>query len=331
MRGPLHYAGAVEIRPLRPLPLLAGALAAVSVSLAPAASALERPQSGAGPTSAHAYQPFSLRLEDQLLAELRYLPLTFTPSGTHTTPTTTTTTTVPVTTTTGAPTGTSTTTTTASTTTSTTTTSVPVTTTQGSTGAFATRTVRGTFTWRFRHLPRPLTSQWRVGTDNVLVRGALMQFQLVHSLATTGNIDTTTWHALQSAVARHQIDPYPFANVLVTEKLPQNLALFVNGKVVYRSLVNTGIAQAPTAVGTYPVYLRYVTTTMSGTLPNGQPYHDTGIPWTSYFNGGDALHGFLRSTYGWPQSLGCVEMPFANAKKVWVHTPIGTLVTVIAH
>ena len=49
----------------------------------------------------------------------------------------------------------------------------------------------------------------------------------------------------------------------------------------------------------------------------------------SYFNGGDALHGFVRASYGWPQSDGCVEMPPANAAVVWPMTPIGTLVTVV--
>ena len=48
----------------------------------------------------------------------------------------------------------------------------------------------------------------------------------------------------------------------------------------------------------------------------------------SYFNGGDALHGYVRASYGFPQSDGCVEMPPANAAVVWPMTPIGTLVTV---
>jgi lipoprotein-anchoring transpeptidase ErfK/SrfK len=77
------------------------------------------------------------------------------------------------------------------------------------------------------------------------------------------------------------------------------------------------------------VYLRYTVTTMSGTYPGGGTYSDPGIPWVSYFHGGDALHGFLRSQYGYPQSLGCVEMPFANAKHLWPYTPIGTLVSVL--
>ena len=45
-------------------------------------------------------------------------------------------------------------------------------------------------------------------------------------------------------------------------------------------------------------------------------------------HGGEALHGYIRASYGFPQSLGCVEMPFATAGQVWPHTPIGTLVTV---
>jgi lipoprotein-anchoring transpeptidase ErfK/SrfK len=67
---------------------------------------------------------------------------------------------------------------------------------------------------------------------------------------------------------------------------------------------------------------------MSGTNPDGSHYRDPGIPWVSYFLGGEALHGFIRPGYGWPQSLGCVEMRFNDAKTVFPYTPIGTLVTV---
>jgi peptidoglycan hydrolase-like protein with peptidoglycan-binding domain len=303
---------AVIRRAPRTLALTLAALGAASIALAPVAGAQARP-STAVILARTGLQPYSHRLEQQYLAELRYLPLTFTPSA----PTPTATTTTLTVTTTSDP---------ASTTTST----VPVTTTTVlSRTAFATTLVPGHFAWRFAHLPRAMVRQWRLGAPNVVERGALMAFQAVRGLATTGNVDTTTWRALQAAVAAHRVDPDPYNNVLVSTKLPQSLALFVNGRIIYRSLVNTGISVAPTATGTYPVYLRFITTTMSGTLPDGQPYHDSGIPWTSYFNGGDALHGFLRASYGWPQSLGCVEMPFANAKRVWPHTPIGTLVTVI--
>ena len=68
---------------------------------------------------------------------------------------------------------------------------------------------------------------------------------------------------------------------------------------------------------------------MSGKNPDGSTYHDPGIPDVSYFNGGDAIHGFSRSSYGSPQSLGCVELPFPAAAAVFPLTPIGTLVTVL--
>jgi hypothetical protein len=76
------------------------------------------------------------------------------------------------------------------------------------------------------------------------------------------------------------------------------------------------------------VYEHLPSTTMSGTNPDGSHYSDPGIPWVSYFNGGDALHGFTRASYGSPQSLGCVEMPFSVAGQVYPYTPIGTLVHV---
>jgi hypothetical protein len=40
------------------------------------------------------------------------------------------------------------------------------------------------------------------------------------------------------------------------------------------------------------------------------------------------LHGFIRASYGSPQSNGCVEMSYADAALVWPLTPIGTLVTI---
>jgi lipoprotein-anchoring transpeptidase ErfK/SrfK len=177
-------------------------------------------------------------------------------------------------------------------------------------------------------MPLSLKSLWHVGTINVVLEGALMRFQYDHGLTTTGAIDTPTWNAIITAAIHHGFDRLSYNYVVVSKNSPQSLRLYVDGRQIYTSPVNTGISVAPTQSGTFPVYLRYTTTTMSGTLPNGQSYHDSGIPWVSYFNGGDALHGFIRASYGWPQSLGCVEMPFANAKIVWPRTPIGTLVTV---
>lgn len=190
--------------------------------------------------------------------------------------------------------------------------------------------VPGIFAWRFAKLPASLSSQWSVGSDNVILRGAVMNFQNVHNLPTTGVVDAATWNTLVAAANAHQLDPASYNYVDVTESSPEVLTLYLNGVSSFHALVNTGISVSPTQLGTYPVYLRYTSQTMSGTNPNGTHYSDPGIPWVSYFYGGDALHGFIRYSYGYPQSLGCVEMPFASAATVWPHTPIGTLVTVRA-
>ena len=312
--------------------LMAGSILVSSLTLS-------LPAGADGSHQAHAKRPravpYSVALEDQLLAYLRYLPVSFVartihhpppPTTTTTSTTTTTTTTTTSTTTTTTPLSSSTTTTTSIA--PTTTTTAPVTTTKKSPRLNPTVLRSGHYVWRFPALPGAFRSQWRAGTNNVILKGALMNFQAQHNLPFTGSMDGRTWKTLVAAALARHFDPTSYNSVYVSKALPERLTLYQNGKAIFTSPVNTGITVAPTANGTFPVYLRYVTTTMSGTNPNGTPYHDTGIPWTSYFNGGDALHGFIRASYGWPQSLGCVEMPFADAKVVWLRTPIGTLVTV---
>jgi hypothetical protein len=186
----------------------------------------------------------------------------------------------------------------------------------------------GFYTWAYPKLPASLIGLWGVGNDNVIVRGALMAFQNDHQLASTGVVDQTTWNDLVKAVRDDQKDPSTYDYVTVSETSPETVQLFVGGKAAFHTLANTGISVAPTPLGTFPVYLRYLTQTMSGTNPDGSHYADPGIPWISYFDGSSALHGFIRASYGWPQSLGCVEMPFTSAHTIWPHTPIGTLVTV---
>ncbi len=266
-----------------------------------------------------AIPPFSIRLEDQFLATLHYLPVNFVPSSSATTTTSTTTTTTT--------TSTTTTTTLPNTTSTTTTTTDPVVKKPVKTPK-PTALVAGTFVWKYPALNSILRSQWQVGTDNVVLQGALMRFQDVHNLTTTGQMNGSTWTALSEAVLAHHANPASYNDVYVSIGSPEKVTLYENGKKTFSTLANTGVSDAPTESGTYPVYLRFTVTTMSGVEPDGQTYDDPGIPWVSYFHGGDALHGFIRSSYGYPQSLGCVEMPFAEAGVLWPHTPIGTLVTV---
>jgi peptidoglycan hydrolase-like protein with peptidoglycan-binding domain len=186
----------------------------------------------------------------------------------------------------------------------------------------------GTFTWRWANQPASLTSLWTPGTYNVITKGAVMNFEAQHGLKVDGIAGPAVWGAVLTAVENSQGDALPYDYVYVTKTLPETVTVYDNGASVYQTPANTGVSEAPTADGTFPVYVRYTVTTMSGTNPDGSHYVDPGIPWVSYFNGGDALHGFPRASYGFPQSVGCVEMPIANAAVVFPLTPLGTLVTV---
>ncbi|HXA34220.1 MAG TPA: L,D-transpeptidase family protein [Acidimicrobiales bacterium] len=186
---------------------------------------------------------------------------------------------------------------------------------------------QGAFAWRWA-MPASLESLWTQGTDNVISHGAVMAFQSQNGLGTDGVVGPEVWGKLLQNAAAGTVTQAPYNYVYVSQALPETTTVYSNGAPVYSTPSNTGVPAAPTAQGTFPVYLRYTVTTMSGTNPDGSHYSDPGIPWVSYFNGGDGLHGFDRSSYGTPQSVGCVEMPPANAAIVYPLTPIGTLVTV---
>jgi hypothetical protein len=187
----------------------------------------------------------------------------------------------------------------------------------------------GTFNWRWPNQPPQLQSLFNAGTYDVLTQGAVMMFENLNGLATDGIAGPDVWSDLLQAVTKKQMDPNPWDWVYVQKTpLPETLFAWSNGKVVFQSEANTGAVGFITPDGSWPVYLHYPSTTMQGTNPDGTKYDDKDVLWVSYFFNGDALHAFLRGSYGTPQSLGCVEMPTPAAATVWPLTPIGTVVTI---
>jgi len=196
--------------------------------------------------------------------------------------------------------------------------------------------LKGNFSWRWPSVPASLQAQWQPGSPTVLVKGALMAFQSATESSydgytaddeTVNQLVDTSWQALLSAAAANQADPQPYSYVYVSETLPETLTLWQNGRAVLTSPTNTGISEEPTALGTYPIYVRYTFNYMSGFNPDGS-YYDDPVYWINYFNGGDAVHGFVRGSYGYPQSLGCVELPIPTAHVAFNYLAIGDLVTV---
>ncbi|WAH36498.1 L,D-transpeptidase family protein [Alicyclobacillus dauci] len=186
----------------------------------------------------------------------------------------------------------------------------------------------GTYTWRDKETTQQIGSLWNSNTANVITEGALMHFQADHHIAVDGVAGPSVWKALQSALSTHEVSKAPYVFVTVDERPTEVLKVWVGGQVAVRTLANTGIAQSPTSIGTWPIYLRFQTQEMKGRTPWGTTYDDPGVPYVNYFHGGDAVHGFPRASYGYPQSMGCVEIPVSTAKQVFNIVTYGTLVTV---
>ena len=116
------------------------------------------------------------------------------------------------------------------------------------------------------------------------------------------------WRALLAAAAKGNDNPTATATRWPASTSPETLTVWHDGKVILHSLANTGIPAAPTTIGTAAVYLKYCFQIMKGTNPDGSKYADP-VSWVSYFQAGEAVHYFPRGSYGFQQSLGCVELP----------------------
>ena len=225
---------------------------------------------------------------DQLLAQLGYLPLTWAPSAGAT---------------------------------------VPAATDAAGQLAAAYNPPAGSFTWKSGY-PSELQNFWQDGAaTGLIMKGAVMAFESDHGIAMDGVAGPQVWTALLRAVAAGQSNKHGYTYAIAREGNPETLTIWHNGHQVLRTLANTGIPAAPTTLGTAPVYLRYLFQIMKGKNPDGTKYADP-VSYVSYFRSGEAVHFFNRGSYGWPQSLGCVELPLSDAKKAYPYLTYGSLVTV---
>lgn len=105
--------------------------------------------------------------------------------------------------------------------------------------------------------------------------------------------------------------------------LTQQMLYAWSGDVLVNSfLVSTGTWQHPTVTGTFEVYLKLVSTTMSG-----PGYYLENVPYTMYFYGDYGIHGtYWHSNFGTPMSHGCVNMYTPDAAWLYDFSPYGTKV-----
>jgi L,D-transpeptidase catalytic domain/Bacterial Ig-like domain len=184
----------------------------------------------------------------------------------------------------------------------------------------------GTWTWKHGY-PSVLTSMWQPAAGNVVLRGAVMAFESQHGMLINGTVNAKLWSAVFRAARTGDRNGSGYTYALASKALPETLTIWHDGHIVMRSLANTGIPVSPTVDGTFPVYERFRFQIMHGVNPDGSAYADP-VSFVSYFNGGDAVHYFSRGSYGFQQSLGCVELPYGSAEQAYPYLTYGSLVTV---
>jgi hypothetical protein len=196
----------------------------------------------------------------------------------------------------------------------------------------------GNYTWQSGY-PSRLMNLWRPDARSQILRGAVAAFQADHGLmldmitenqaglTLNGLVGYRLWHAMFRALARQDMNKHGYTYAVASQHSPESLTVWHNGQKIFHHLANTGIPVSPTAVRTDPVYIRLQSQIMRGRNPDGSKYHDQ-VYWVAYFHGGEAVHFFLRYSYGSQQSLGCVELPYNQAKWIWPYLTYGTLVTV---
>ena len=184
----------------------------------------------------------------------------------------------------------------------------------------------GAFSWQSGY-PEQLHGLWKQGSANLLDNGAVAAFENDHGMQPDGVAGPAVWAALLKAAAAGERNRHGYSYAVASESSPESLTIWHDGRQVLYSPANTGIPVAPTAIGTFFVYEKLPFQIMSGTNPDGSHYADP-VQWVSYFNGGDAVHYFPRGSFGYPQSLGCVELPYSDAEESYHYLPYGTLVSV---
>jgi LysM repeat protein len=104
----------------------------------------------------------------------------------------------------------------------------------------------------------------------------------------------------------------------------QRVTAYVGNTAVRSSLASTGLPATPTPTGQYRIYVKYVSTLMTG-----PGYYLPNVPYTMYFYRGYGLHGtYWHANFGRPMSHGCVNLPTSEAQWFFNWAPVGTLVNI---
>jgi hypothetical protein len=113
--------------------------------------------------------------------------------------------------------------------------------------------------------------------------------------------------------------------------LQQTLIVHDNGKLVFATLIATGMAPYYTRPGLFKVTEKKPFETMTGAFETGKVdyYFLQDVPWTMYFDQKRALHGaYWRAMFGFQQSHGCVNISIGDSHWLYDWANVGDWVYV---
>jgi len=99
----------------------------------------------------------------------------------------------------------------------------------------------------------------------------------------------------------------------------QTLAVYDQNRLVYATLMASGLDPFWTRPGLFQIYQKKEIETMSGAFEGDRSdyYYLENVPYTMYFDKARAIHGaYWRAMFGYPQSHGCVNLSVGDS--AWV-------------
>ncbi len=98
----------------------------------------------------------------------------------------------------------------------------------------------------------------------------------------------------------------------------QVLTAYEGDKMVFATLISSGLPSFYTNVGTFQVWSRQSLTPMSGAMGGPNAYSLPDVPYVMYFDHDISLHGtYWHDGFGFKHSHGCVNMTITDAEWVW--------------
>jgi hypothetical protein len=111
----------------------------------------------------------------------------------------------------------------------------------------------------------------------------------------------------------------------------QTISVYDNNRLVFATLVSTGVDPFWTRPGVFHIYVKKPAETMSGATEADRSdyYYLEDVPWTMYFDETRALHGeYWHTMLGYQMSHGCVNLSVGDAHWLYDWANVGDTVYV---